>query len=572
MKPFETARVIVRSVIVLLGIAAFQPALIGAQTLTVTFNPANFSNLQNVPEWTSSAATTVTVKNTAATGTATVQTITTTGQYTAASVPNCPSASACTLGPGVSLAFQVSIFPTVGPGSTIYGAVAVGYLNSLNKLLYVYGALPGTGSSNSTFAVSTFPTLPSANTGISYSQTLTTSNGTAPLTWRSTTLPTGFSLSGAGVLSGTPATCSTPPCTSGFTVMVQDHAGHQAHLPMTLSVYPAPPTGDAECQNIWEGVPPSGAVTPPAIVPLNDLGTANYCPNGSANCEQGGLYNSGSNTSAYQSTGVTIAKTINTTQPYALVSLGFSNPNLEFGKFAPLAKTIVNTNLAVVDAAEGSQSASCLSGRSSGGTCDGNYWNTSPASCSPITNGYVHCSLKAAGRTESQVSAIWLKATNDLPPANDFPATAQTLQCDIETIILGTAPQTFCPSNSTPFQGLGKQFPNLKAVYVSSRTYAGYANDLYNPETYSYETGFANKWAVSYIEPMVSGTVPFWVGWGPYLWTNGMIPRSDGLTWTCQDVMTSDGRHPSDPVGQMKVAVELLNFFKNDTTAIPWFF
>jgi len=567
MKLSETARVLAWSVVVLLSVAAFQPAFMEAQTLAVSFNPANFSNLQNVAEWTSSTATTVTVKNTAATGTAAVQTITATGQYTATGVPNCPSASACTLAPGASLSFQVSIFPTVGPGTTIYGAIAVGYLNSSNKLLYAYGALPGTGTTNSVFSVSTFPTLPSANTGISYSQTLTASNGIAPLTWRSTTLPTGFTLSGSGVLSGTPATCSTPPCTSGFTVMVQDHAMHQAHLAMTLSVYPAPPTGDAECQDIWWGV--NGPEAAPAIVPLNDLGTGMYCADGT--CDEGGLYDGGSNTSAYQSTGVSIGNSVNTSQAYALISLGFSNPNLEFGKFAPLAKTIVNTKLSVVDAAEGSQSACCLSGRCTGGVCDSNYWNTAPTSCSPITNGYVHCSLQQVGLKEKDVAAIWLKATNDLPPLNDFPATAQTLQCDIETIILGMPPNG-CTNTFTPFQGLAAHFPGLKMVYLSSRTYAGYANDAYNPETYSYETGFANKWAISYLEPMIPTTVPFWVGWGPYLWTNGMIPRSEGLTWSCQDVMTSDGRHPSDPVGQMKVAVELLNFFKNDTTAAHWFF
>ena len=61
-----------------------------------------------------------------------------------------------------------------------------------------------------------------------------------------------------------------------------------------------------------------------------------------------------------------------------------------------------------------------------------------------------------------------------------------------------------------------------------------------------------------------------WIAWGPYYWANGMIPRSDGLVWTCQDLET-DGTHPSNPVGRIKVATQLLNFLKTDDTASTWF-
>jgi hypothetical protein len=40
--------------------------------------------------------------------------------------------------------------------------------------------------------------------------------------------------------------------------------------------------------------------------------------------------------------------------------------------------------------------------------------------------------------------------------------------------------------------------------------------------------------------------------------------------WTCQD-LTSDGTHPSDPVGRLKVSTELMNFLKSDDTASIWF-
>src|SRR5690242_15510069 len=121
-----------------------------------------------------------------------------------------------------------------------------------------------------------------------------------------------------------------------------------------------------------------------------------------------------------------------------------------------------------------------------------------PTTCHSLTDGYVHCSLLAAGLSESNVAAIWLKDTNNNPPPNQFPSTAQTLQCDIETLITGSVPTSpsGCSSSFT-FEGLQKHFQNLKVIYLASRTYAGYANDTQNPETYSYETGFANKWAIS---------------------------------------------------------------------------
>jgi len=39
---------------------------------------------------------------------------------------------------------------------------------------------------------------------------------------------------------------------------------------------------------------------------------------------------------------------------------------------------------------------------------------------------------------------------------------------------------------------------------------------------------------------------------------------------SCQDVQ-GDGTHPAVPGGRIKVASILLNFFKTDGTASPWF-
>jgi hypothetical protein len=60
-----------------------------------------------------------------------------------------------------------------------------------------------------------------------------------------------------------------------------------------------------------------------------------------------------------------------------------------------------------------------------------------------------------------------------------------------------------------------------------------------------------------------------WLSWGPYLWANGITPRSDGLTWVISDYQ-SDGTHPSIS-GRQKVAQMLLQFFSTDETTKPWF-
>jgi len=49
-----------------------------------------------------------------------------------------------------------------------------------------------------------------------------------------------------------------------------------------------------------------------------------------------------------------------------------------------------------------------------------------------------------------------------------------------------------------------------------------------------------------------------------------MKPRNDGLTYARSDFV-EDGTHPSPGSGRAKVARQLLDFFKTDSTARPWF-
>ncbi|HTQ55988.1 MAG TPA: putative Ig domain-containing protein [Bryobacteraceae bacterium] len=83
----------------------------------------------------------------------------------------------------------------------------------------------------------TTPLLPAATVGVSYSQTLAATGGSAPYTWSITsgTLPAGLSLSSAGSITGTP----TATGTATFTVLVTDSQSHVASATFSITVAPA---------------------------------------------------------------------------------------------------------------------------------------------------------------------------------------------------------------------------------------------------------------------------------------------------------------------------------------------
>jgi hypothetical protein len=165
------------------------------------------------------------------------------------------------------------------------------------------------------------------------------------------------------------------------------------------------------------------------------------------------------------------------------------------------------------------------------------------------------------GVTPQQVQVAWLKQANAHPP-DDFPLHAQQLRDDLIADV----------------QIAHDFFPNLKICYCSSRIYGGYAppNSL-NPEPQAYESGFAVKWM---IEQQIAGEAALnfdpsrgpveapLLLWGPYLWADGLTPRSDGLTWQESD-FEADHTHPG-PAAEQKVADMLSQFFANEPTAKPW--
>ena len=149
----------------------------------------------------------------------------------------------------------------------------------------------------------------------------------------------------------------------------------------------------------------------------------------------------------------------------------------------------------------------------------------------------------------AQVQAIWMKHAR-LRTA-PFPDEVEQLAADMEKTI----------------DVARTKFPNLRIVYVSSRTRSGAATGRGPSEPQAYETAFAVRRVIERQRTRSNDPRP-WVTWGPYLWANA-VPRSDGLTWECEDLQP-DLLHPSES-GNLKVAQGLLAYFMTDATASPWF-
>ena len=295
------------------------------------------------------------------------------------------------------------------------------------------------------------------------------------------------------------------------------------------------------------------AATSVGFVPLIDLGAGTY------HGFPGGLYPGATNVRppAHDSAGLAIARaivpldTLGNPDPangrIVLISIGMSNATQEFSTFVPLATSDPGRNprLNVIDCAEGGQATQDIR------TAGAPYWDT------------VAARLRAHGSAPLQAQVAWIKEARR-SPTEPFPASADSLTNDLGTIV----------------RILHAKLPNLRIAYLTSRIYAGYATGVstLNPEPYAYESGFAVRWLIGAqiagvdslaFDPAHGPVQSPWLSWGPYLWADGLNPRSDGLVWHCADFV-SDGTHPSTS-GRTVVADSLLAFFHRESTSMPWF-
>ncbi|MBZ5680343.1 MAG: Ig-like domain-containing protein [Acidobacteriia bacterium] len=367
------------------------------------------------------------------------------------------------------------------------------------------------------------------------------------------------------------------------------------------------------------GFPASSPVTVAsnaAEIPLMDMTSSqNYLG------FPGGLYENNSKTPPpdHDAAGKAAAKAIqpldqngNPSPKGAVVFLGIgmSNATIEFSAFVTAAATdskINNTTLAIEDGAHGAVTAcpwtvaqgpaSTVCG-ATGVPAENQYDRvrdtvlatavgapSAPSGCGTTSNPCL---------TEAQVQIIWMKNANPDPGLNNFSALSSSTICANELPKPKTEACYYELQMGKIVRAARSRYPNLKQIFLSTRIYAGYAPKPLNPEPYAYEYGFSGKWLVqAQINQIRNGTVDpvagdmdyttgmaAWTAWGPYLWANGINPRSDGLIWCdgqtgapCNGEVDfqPDGTHPNSTSGAQKVVNQLMTFFKTSAYTPSWF-
>ncbi len=114
-------------------------------------------------------------------------------------------------------------------------------------------------------------------------------------------------------------------------------------------------------------------------------------------------------------------------------------------------------------------------------------------------------------------------------------------------------------------QRIHAEFPSVQAVFNSSRIWGGYVTgekQAARGEPISYEGGFATNTVIEQFQQGQLPNAPPWIGWGPYIWANGLTPNGSGIFWDRTDFQGNNGdnQHPSIN-GSTKVADALHDFF-----------
>lgn len=310
------------------------------------------------------------------------------------------------------------------------------------------------------------------------------------------------------------------------------------------------------------------------VVPLTDTaGTYLNIP--------GGLYGNRSNTHPVDHAAVGLARTANiiprdtsglpsTNGRIVFMSIGISNLANEFCSGNPVCipesftgqaavhPQVNHTSLVIVNGAMGGQVAPA--------------WYQEPYANGIPNGNYPRIAnlLASMGLSEKQVTVIWLKVANYKPTASLPLVTADSyvLQIHIGNIL----------------RMLMQKYPNLQHVYLTSRSYAGYAvAGSLNPEPMAYESAYpvrdtilaqVNQNRPGGVMDSRSGDLSYaktpWVTWGPYLWANGAMPNADGLTMLPMDY-EGDMIHENRAGVAKIVATSILPWWLGSEFAASWF-
>lgn len=293
------------------------------------------------------------------------------------------------------------------------------------------------------------------------------------------------------------------------------------------------------------------ARTSTGLVPISDLGAGDY------QGEVGGLYPEGSNQipADHLAVGLAAAAQViprdsagnpDSAGAIGLIAIGVSNTRTEFAEFMmdTAVSEEVNPAVVLVNGAQGSRPLEVWAASSSG---------------TPWTS--LESEVEDAGLSPQQVQVAWIKLA---------PQTRGTL--GLEAVDGEVA------DLNDVVRFAKAAYPNLRLAYLSSRIYGGYGNGE-RAEPAAYTNGFVVK---RLIERQLTGDAQLnsdpdegqvgapWLAWGPYMWADGIVPRSDGLTWLCEDFAQDDGIHPAEGAAT-KVSAMLMDHFMSDPTTATWF-
>jgi hypothetical protein len=137
-------------------------------------------------------------------------------------------------------------------------------------------------------------------------------------------------------------------------------------------------------------------------------------------------------------------------------------------------------------------------------------------------------------------------------------------------------------------RALKQVYPNLKMVYLGTKhhTYVPPNTPGAAQDPQQHGLAWSVKWVIEdqingdpglNYDPSKGPVVAPWIAWGPYFWSDGPTPRAyDGFHFDCHDVYNflagnDDFTHPGK-FGIEKEAGLLFDFFRNDSTATPWYY